>query len=185
MSYEIVKGIKIDIKEQIVKIKSASSNVFPKDFSWWPSNYLTELLKEKGKIAVIKEILYHYWSGNFQKTNNNFEKSLILLDRKKYNWDTVRSDSSKSCTDPTNIPIVELKNVLYENYLKYNNRKKGNFYIVHKETSKYLGNITKNRYYLYENPNPKIKFSSKEEAEFKLYKSFVNLKDFDIIEKIN
>jgi len=108
MSYEIVKSIKIDEKEKTVKIRSTSNNVTPKTYSQWTSTHLSDILKETGKESVIKEIILNYFHGNFQKSHNIYEKCLILIDNKKWNWDT-----------PDN-KIEELKDALYSAYLKFN-----------------------------------------------------------------
>jgi len=171
MSYEIVKGLKIDKKNKIVKIKSSSSNVYPKTFDWWDSPTLTTIFKEKGLKEVQKEILYNYWCGNFQKTNNNYEKSLILLDKMKYNWDTVKKYDE----------IENLKELLYENYIKYNNRKKGDFYIMD-NLGNYIYKIIESKYFYGKNLLSKFKYSSKEEALYKLKRNIYNYQDFKIVE---
>lgn len=160
MSYEIVKAIKIKDKEQEVWIKSDSNNVVPKTFKWWEAKSLSKIYKEQGREQVEKEILKNYFSGNFQRSNNNFENSLIYLDKEKYNWDTVGQDRP--------ISEDELKEVLHQNYIKYMNRQKGSFVIYNIDRKAYITKFTRTGTYLSTNKKLAKVFTSKEEAEVKL-----------------
>lgn len=91
MSYEIVKNIKIDLKNQKIFITSASNNVYPHTYSEWECKSLEKILQEKGLVEVEKEILLQYENGNFQKSNNKYQLAVdyarILEEyNKKYNW---------------------------------------------------------------------------------------------------
>ena len=154
MSYDIVKGLKIDTKNGIVKIKSASSNVFPKYFTWWECESLSTMLQEQGKEEVIKTILVEYWNGNFQKSNNVYEKSLILFDFKRFNWDNTNGDSRT------------LRNALYDAYRAYLTRVKGKF-IVEAEDVGYVVKFLKNGYRYSQNKSMSQVFTSKEDAMIK------------------
>jgi len=88
MSYEIVRSIKLDKKNKKVYVTGASNNVTPRTYMKWETPSLTEIFEKQGEVAVIKEILDAYYSGNFQPGNqNHYSKSLALLDRSKFNWD--------------------------------------------------------------------------------------------------
>jgi len=93
MSYEKVKSIKIDEKENKVWIKSACNNVIPLNYEKWECVSLSKILKEKGKDAVEFEILKSYEGGNFQKGNKNkYTRALKVLrfafaeEYKQFDW---------------------------------------------------------------------------------------------------
>lgn len=178
MSYEIVKAIKIDYKTNTVKIKSSSNNCYPKTFTWWDSNSLSKILAEDGKIAVIKEILIQYFNGNFQKTNNNFEKSLVLLDYNKYNWDTVGY-----IDDKRPFTYEELANVLYENLMAYNTRYKGKFIIENNNGNlvRKLPRGNSTRYLITSFADNAKVFTSHEEAKFFANKFLQNSKIIELV----
>lgn len=167
MAYEKVKSIKIE-KDGKVLIKSASSNVFPTHYIEWYSEQLEEILRTEGKEAYDKELLYRYWQGTFQKTNNNYEKSLILLDREAYGW---KSDHT----------VEDLKEVLYNNYLRFNARKIGRFVVqdVSRPQYRFISQITKGGIYYTTALNAKI-FKSAEEAL--LYAKSIFTNDVKIME---
>lgn len=155
MSYEIVKGIKIDKEKGTVSIKSASNNVSPRHFHWWRCEPLEEILKHKGVAEVEKHILNEYWEGNFKGTENNYQKSAYFT-RQKHGWD-----------DP--ILKDELLEVLYANYQAFKKRKFGRF-IVDLGDGKYYLKVTKNyTYSTFSKPEARI-FRSKEDAEYEISK---------------
>ena len=119
MSYEIVKALKVK-KNGEVWLKSDSNNVFPRRYHWWHCTSLTNLLKKEGRKALDTAIVRDYWSGNMQRTNNNYEKCLTLVDRSWCNWDYT-DDCSKEEREKRNNEIDEH---LYECYVKFNNRPK-------------------------------------------------------------
>ena len=140
MSYEIVKSIKI--KDDKVFLRSDSNNVYPKHFHVWECTSLSIILKEQGKKELDKEILYQYWSGIFQKTGNNYDKSVRMLTNwHKYNWNYSSYDDPQEVKDIKN---NEIKSHLYNNYLEYLNRPKGKFFVVidehflRKKTQRYI-----------------------------------------------
>lgn len=159
MSYEIVKAIKIDENKKEVWFKSTSSNVTPKTFNWWKSPSFSKILEEKGLIEVQKELLLQYFNGNFQKTDNNYEKSLIVFDYKKFNWDTV--GEGRQFSDE------EAKEALYKNYIAFCKRKKGKFVIYCKPKELFVSRFVKNGCYLVPKEDAKV-FPSKEDAALKL-----------------
>ena len=88
MSYEIVRSVKIDKKNNKVFITGASNNVTPKTYTKWNCSTISHILETKGEVAAIKEILEAYWDGQFQPGGiNYYSKSMSLVDRNKYNWD--------------------------------------------------------------------------------------------------
>ncbi len=167
MSYEIVKGFKVDSKKKEVWLKSSSSNEFPKNYNLWEAKTLSKIFKEKGREELDKEILREFYIGNFQKSSTNYEKSLALLDRKKYNWNTV-SDSWEHIQKPKeSFSYDELKEVLYENYQSYNNRKKGSFIIINTELKMFVAKIGKGGCRLALKEQGAKVFTSREEAMYK------------------
>ena len=165
MSYEIVKTIKIDKVNKKVFIKSAANNVHPLYFRLWEATLFSRLFEEKGLVALEKEILLEYFKGNIQKSNNNYEKSLILLDYQIYNWDTVGDKNSVRQTPKYSYD--ELKEVLYQNYIAYCKREKGKFVIYCKPKELFVSRFVKNGCYLVPKEDAKV-FPSKEDAESKL-----------------
>ena len=111
-----------------------------------------------------------YFKGNLQKSNNNYEKSLILLDYQIYNWDTVGDENS--ARQNLKYSYDELKEVLYKNYLTFCKREKGNFIIFNKQKELYVSRFVKNGCYLVPKENAKV-FPSKEDAQ-------IALQNFDI-----
>lgn len=91
MGYEIIKNIKIDLKNQQVFITSASNNVYPHTFSEWECTPLEKILQEKGLAELEKVILLEYENGNFQKSNNKFQFAVnyartLKEYNEKFNW---------------------------------------------------------------------------------------------------
>ena len=170
MSYEIVKSIKIDKVNKKVFIRSAANNVHPLNFRLWEATLLSKLFEEKGLAELEKAILLEYYKSNLQKSNNNYEKSLILLDYQIYNWDTVGDENS--ARQNLKYSYDELKEVLYKNYLTFCKREKGNFIIFNKQKELYVSRFVKNGCYLVPKQNAKV-FPSKEDAQ-------IALQNFDI-----
>lgn len=166
MSYEIVKGIKF--KDNAVWIKSDSNNVSPRHYKWWHCTSLTDILQKKGREAVDREILYEYFNGNFARSNNNYHKSLVLLDRNEYNYNTVGIDiitkEQKKYTED------EVKNVLYSNYIKFKKRKFIKHVIYSNEYDAYIYKFSRNKWYMIRDLAQAKVFPSREDAMWKLPK---------------
>lgn len=80
MSYEIVKGLKIDTVKGVVLVKASSSNVEPKTYDWEEMKGLSAKLREEGKEAVIKLFIRFYWEGTFQPgTYNMFHAASVIF----------------------------------------------------------------------------------------------------------
>jgi len=92
MSYEKVKSIKIDEKDNKVWINGTANNIRPLDYHYWECTSLSNILKEKGRDAVDIEILKTYEEGSFQGGSNKYTKALKVLryifggEYKKFNW---------------------------------------------------------------------------------------------------
>ena len=157
MSYEIVKGIRT--KDGEVFIKSDSNNVFPKTFEWWKAPTLSKILQEGGREALDKEMLLQYYKGNFQKTDNNYEKSVFFRDRSKIHWDCPLSDE-------------EIKEILYIDYVKFKRREFGKFILSsthsHAYPIVYVTRKTARNLHLTGEKNRAKVFKSKEDAEYYL-----------------
>lgn len=103
MSYEIIKGIRIE--DGKLMIKSDSNNVSPRYFSWSECPSLTKLLKEQGKDALELEIFKQYVDGNFQAHGNKdkYTRALQVLrhmpEYKKYDWHTNWEEYKKNKDD--------------------------------------------------------------------------------------
>lgn len=108
MGYLIVKSI--TIKEDNVLIHSASNNIFPKNYIKEISPYFTDILKNKGKKEVEKEILYQYFGGMMEGTENDYKIATTNYRRKnKGDWDAKNK--------------MLIKSELYNEYIKYRNSK--------------------------------------------------------------
>jgi len=79
MSYEIIRSICIDEKQNKVFITCASNNCRPLYFDKVEFNSLSEMLKEKGREAVELRILKLYEEGSFQQGKNKYSKALSVL----------------------------------------------------------------------------------------------------------
>jgi len=133
MSYEIVRSISIN-KDNEVWCTSACSNIIPKTFEKWEILSLSKIAKESGRDECHKEILYLYWSGEFQKTNNDYDKSVQyfrIINDKFYNWDNVGRNKEYS--------EEYIKNMLLDNYKKYKKRNRNSMFVIqHKITEAYI-----------------------------------------------
>lgn len=69
MSYEIVKSI--TISDNKVYFTSASSNVSPKTFERFESEYFSNLYQKGGLEALLPEIAVNVWEGNFHLYNGS------------------------------------------------------------------------------------------------------------------
>lgn len=89
MRYEIIRGLRIDTKNNQVMINSACNNLYPRRFGWEEAKSLSIMLKEHGKKAVEKIFLEHYWGGNFQQGSNIYNKTVqYYSSRLPYSWST-------------------------------------------------------------------------------------------------
>lgn len=92
MSFEIVRTIKVDEKAGKVYIRSASNNVFPKDWDLWECKPLSDILQSKGREALDLEILRQYEEGNFQarRKGNRYTQALAILrnmpEYREFDW---------------------------------------------------------------------------------------------------
>lgn len=88
MSYEIIKNIRIEGDKVIVK--SASNNVYPRDYSEWTMNHRSENNTFTGKRGAEAEIMAGYEEGNFQGGSNRYNRAFRTLlnmpEYNKYNW---------------------------------------------------------------------------------------------------
>jgi len=127
MSYEIVKGIKIDEAAGKVFIKASSNNVIPKHFDWWEAPVISEILHQKGKEEVEKVILLEYWEGNLQGGDNLYDKTVrYYKHRLPYKWNNTGKAEERGKTNRFGYLIEftteEVKEGLYQKYLAYKQR---------------------------------------------------------------
>lgn len=127
MSYYLVRSIKIDKKTKRIFITCAENNVRPHTFRTVESVSLSKIYQEKGLEEAEKEILLEYWNGNFQRSDNNYQKSQILNGR---SWDFIDGKDEKDSEERIRI----LKDYLYSNYTLYCNRDKTETIIKSKAT---------------------------------------------------
>ena len=84
MSYEIVKSIAI--KSGKVMLNSTSNNVRPRDYCLHEIKEWSDLLKTKGKEAVIKEILLEYYIHSIVKGSNDYRYAIDLYIAENGRW---------------------------------------------------------------------------------------------------
>lgn len=164
MSYAIVKGLRIDTEKGEVWLKASSNNVSPRTYTWFESVSLSEILRAGGVIAVEKEILQQYWSGNFQGSDNLYERSVLFCKASlPYTWQNTGSEVGKERWGETiQYSYDQLKNDLYRNYVEYKSRQKGIFFVRH--NGYFVRGITK-RYVKFTTTTATAKrFNSREDA---------------------
>ena len=188
MSYDIIRGIKVDEKAGTVTVKSACNNVFPKDFTWFTSPSLSRILKDEGREALDKVMLEEFWNGNFQGGGSLYEKS-VLYSRGNlpYTWDNVGYKQEDIGTDKWGTKILysreQLKQALYDNYLLFKRRKIGKFRIKYDGCS-YIKKVTP-RFIRFTGLESQAKiFKSFEEAVIYARKAFHNDKAHNQVEEI-
>ena len=90
MSYEIVRGIKIEGEK--VLVNCASNNVYPRDFGFQEIPSFGKILKTEGQEALDIVILEAYEEGNFQGGSNKYTRALKVLrhlpEYANYDWRT-------------------------------------------------------------------------------------------------
>jgi len=166
MSYAIVKGIKIDTDKGQVWLKAASNNVSPRHYEWFESTSLSAILKEQGLIELEKEILEQYWNGNFQASNNIYDKAVKFYGQSiPYTWSNTGAESEvgkERYGDLILYSYTQLKAELYKKYVEYKARPKGNFFV--KYNGHYVKSLTK-KYIKYAASLQNAKrFNSREDA---------------------
>jgi hypothetical protein len=96
MSYDIIKSIKIDIKNKKVFITSCSSSILPRYYSCDHCPYYDQFFDKEGGIEEIKKkILFNFFSGGFQGLSTNYGKafSTFKYEGDSYEiWDKCRKD---------------------------------------------------------------------------------------------
>ena len=175
MSHEIVMGVRIKKDTGEVWFNSDSNNTYPRRsyprrFSWWKSEHLSEVLVKEGEKAAISEILRLYWEGNFHagrknkyyyavrlfnddhpgwswrtvgevkhrdlatgpledlpKYMNSYDPKVKDIVTRRLNGETVDPDSIE---EPAYYTYQELKDMLYEYYVAYSNRKRGKYTVA-------------------------------------------------------
>jgi hypothetical protein len=144
ISYEKVRSIKIDEKENKVYVTSACNNVRPLSYEKWWCNSLSRILEEKGKRAVETEILKEYDSGNFQSSNQNkYEKAkriMMIVFKEEYNkfdW-RVWGETEEQRKIKDSLRNGESFKVLLRKSLDY--KSNGEKWIITKEISGSYGN---------------------------------------------
>jgi len=160
MSYEIVKSIKVDKKNKKVYVTGASNNVTPRWFNRWENEYLGEILQKQGYDAVVKEILYAYYEGNFQPGGrNDYSLSLALLDRGVFNWDRQHKK------EVTKEEVIE---ELYKNYMILKSEPKGKFIVYFEDHDSYIYKFTARRVFSTSYRESAKIFRRKSDAEIRL-----------------
>lgn len=92
MSYEKIRSIKIDKKNNKVFFISTSNNIKPLNYHKEEYPYYSNILKEKGFQELQIELLKGYESGNLQEGNNKYKNAFLVLlyvfneEYQKFNW---------------------------------------------------------------------------------------------------
>ncbi len=77
MSYDIIRGMRIDGGR--VLVKAASNNVFPRDFDECEAPGLSRIFQEGGSAALDLEMMRNYESGNFKSYGGRYVNALRRL----------------------------------------------------------------------------------------------------------
>ena len=167
MSYDIVKGLKIDVKKGEVWIKCACNNVFPRDFTWHESCLLSKILVESDKKEVEKIVLGEYWGGNFQGSNNLYDKTIKYYKTSlPYTWDNVGTKEQVG-TEKYGTVIKytydELRKALYQKLIEFKNRDFSKRWAIKRHGS-YVKKRTMKYVYSAHDVNTAKKFKSYEDA---------------------
>lgn len=132
MSSLIIRKIKIT---NTVTAEIADSNISPIIFKERRLETLEKILLTKGREEVEKEILYQYYSGNFQSGRNIYEKTIILYKMKNLHEHIPCEDSEE------NTKKQDLKEKLFQFMQKIKKERKikaiveyNNKYIVKKSS---------------------------------------------------
>jgi hypothetical protein len=188
MSYEIVKGIKINKDDGKVFLKSSSNNVSPKHYNWWECESLSKILQEQDSIKVEKEILEMYWSGTFQPgTDNLYSRSIrFYKNQLPYTWDNVGGPAdigTEKYGKVIKYSRDELQDALHEKFLEFKKRNRSNRYCLKHENGHYFRKIL-GRYIYFATEKERAKqFNSYEDAF--LYAARTNQDPQKAIVKIN
>lgn len=96
MSYDTIKSIKIDIKNKKVFITSSSNNIVPRYYSRQHHPYYDQFFDKEGGIDEIKkDILFSFFSREFQGLSTNYGKAIdtFKCEGDSYEvWDKCRID---------------------------------------------------------------------------------------------
>jgi hypothetical protein len=99
MSYEILKSIRFDEETKEVFIRSASNNVYPKDYTESSNSYFSDLWIKEGKDSLVVDLLKQYIGGMMQGGLNSFSKTLNNASKmiySKYKDEIHRIEDEKS-----------------------------------------------------------------------------------------
>ena len=186
MSYDIIKGIKIDEAKGTVTVKSACNNVSPRDFTWYESPSLSAILKKGGREAIDKVFLKEYWNGNFQRGDNLYDKT-VRYNRGDlpYTWDNTGNEDDvgkEKYGKVIKYSYKELEDSLYKKYLNFKKRHKGNF-VIHCNSG-YLVKLTERFFRTTLNKKYAKTFKSLEDAVVYAGRSFSNDQAHKMIEVV-
>jgi hypothetical protein len=187
MSYDIIRGIKVDEKEGTVTVKAASNNVYPKDFTWFTSPSLSRILKEDGREALDKVMLKEFWGGNFQGGESLYNKSVKYCSANlPHVWGNVgkaEDVGTEKYGEKVLYTYDQLTQALYDNYLLFKKRKFGKFRIKYDDFS-YIKKITTKFIIPTASKEHAKIFKSFEEAVIYARKTFPNDKAHNQVEEI-
>jgi hypothetical protein len=165
MSYEIVKGIKIE--DNKVYVNGDSNNVYPKTFKYQEYPYYTKILNEKGEQELNISILKSFEEGNFQSSLNlKWTRALKVLyyllaeEYKPFSWRLNGEDYEKA-------KILRESQAFKDLLLKALNTKipKQKFIILNKKNNAYVRKeTTRHIFYCSEKEQAK-KYDFKQQAE--------------------
>jgi hypothetical protein len=118
MSTDTIKSIKIDIKNKKVFITSSSNNVYPRYYSCQHHPYYDQFFDKEGGIDEIKkDILFSFFSREFQGLSTNYGKAVASF---KYGGD--RHEIWKKCDDKEF--RINFQNQLLNHFNQYEAKRK-------------------------------------------------------------
>ncbi len=166
MSYDIVRGLKIDKEKKEVWITSACNNLRPLTYSKWKSVWFSDIYKEHGFVELEKCILEAFWGGSLHSSTNKYAKSLYYCDRTLWSWDMPKEK------------VEELKDYLHKNYLDFKNRKKGKFiieslhgWVVRRSSRTLWSNVEKRRAKVFRSAEEAEMYINNFNGEYRIHES--------------
>jgi hypothetical protein len=142
MSYEMIKSINIDTKNKKVFITSYSNNVVPKTLYRGHAPYYDKYFENGGVEAIQKEILFAFFSREFQGSSTHYGKCMPSFFNKYDRGTDAKYQDFIRCGDDAEFRKAFL-NRLYEHYLEYENKRKSKDLFHIKVGSSYIMKVTR------------------------------------------
>lgn len=140
MSYYKIKSININIKSKKVFITGACSSLRPLTYTKSHQPCFDKYFDDGGVEAIQKEILFEFFSRNFQGESTNYGKCMqSFFDKYKGDGNgDQKYEDYLSCTNGDAEFRKSFLNRLYKHYLDYERKRKNKELFVIKVGSSYI-----------------------------------------------